>query len=55
MMDSPEDNGEWGGSKVIQGPDGKIQSIGIHMQSKIGQATALKRLLYPLETACQED
>ena len=42
---------------VIQGPDGKIRSARVCVQSKTGRATVLKRpvqLLYPLEIGCQE-
>ena len=42
---------------VIQGPDGKIRSAQVHVQSKTGRATVLKRPvqhLYPLEIGCQE-
>ena len=43
---------------LIQAPDGRVRSAQLHVQSKTGQFTVLKRpiqCLYPLETSCQAD
>ena len=38
---------------VIQGPDGKIRSARLRVQSKTGRATVLKRPIQHLEIGCQ--
>ena len=44
--------------EVIPGSDGRIQSVGVCVQSKTGQTTVLRRPvqhLFPLEVGCQTD
>ena len=43
--------------EVIPGSDGNVRSARVHVQSKTGQATVLRRpiqYLYPLEICCED-